>query len=237
VARNNAESDCDPNNYKTSVLFLHFPRDLSAMRNAVEVGNPEPEPQQVGGITMPSTGVALTLRQEETNEHDTPPDFAQTQSTARIDRALRAMVKRLRARRIQAVIVTATNPLDRVFLLEYLHLTVPDMRLATVGADDFMLGRPKFIDLSGTLAVTGLPLLSENPISVWKKDENGNIVEQRHYIDFPSNAAQGIFLAATMLLNPGDQLLAQPDPIHCADVTIVGKTGFRVAVKKDAQRV
>ncbi len=237
IPGDSTSSSCDPDNYQTSVLYLHFPRDLSAIRNAVEGDVSEPEPQQIGGITIPSTGVALTLRQEETNEHDTPPDFAQTQSSARVDRALRAMVKRLRSRRVQAVIVTATNPLDRVFLLEYLHLMVPDVRLATVGADDFMLGRPKFIDLSGTLAVTALPLLSENPISVWEKDEVGNIVEHKHYIDFPSNSAQGIFLASAMLLNPGPQLEGLADPAHCADVSIVGKTGFRVAVKKGTSRL
>ena len=59
-----------------------------------------------------------------------------------------------------------TDPLDRVFLLEYLHLEVPDVTTSGCrSADDFMLARPKFVDLSGTVSVTSLPL-TENIVSV-----------------------------------------------------------------------
>jgi hypothetical protein len=211
---------------------LHFPRDLSSIRNATETESSN-EPQQIAGVNVPTIGVALTLRQEETNEHDSPPDFAQTQTTARVDRALQAMVKRLRTQRIQAVIVTATNPLDRIFLLEYLHLTVPDVRLAVVGADDFMLARPRYIDLSGTLAITSLPL-TENTVLV-EDPSSGKLKPLT--INFPSNAAEGIFLAAANLLGPTPQLNSHASATGCANISIVGKTGFRPAVMGNKQRL
>jgi hypothetical protein len=217
---------------KSEIVSLHFPRDLSSIRNATETENSDAEPQQIAGVNIPTVGVTLTLRQEQTNEHDSPPDFAQTQSSARIDRALQAMVKRLRTLRIQAVIVTATNPLDRVFLLEYLHLTVPDVRLAVVGADDFMLARPRFIDLSGTLAVTSLPL-TESTVLV--ESTSGEKPKQLA-INFPSNAAEGIFLAAANLLGPRPELNSPATSKECADISIVGKTGFRSAVIGDKRR-
>ena len=218
----------------STILTLHFPRDLSSIRNATETADSNAEPQQIAGVNVPTIGVALTLRQEETNEHDSPPDFAQTQSSARMDRALKAMVKRLRTSRIQAVIVTATNPLDRIFLLEYLHLTVPDVRLAVVGADDFMLARPRFIDLSGTLAVTSLPL-TESTVLV--ESTSAGEPKDQLTINFPSNAAAGIFLAAANLLGPRPQLNFQATGAGCADISIVGKTGFRPAVIAGKQRL
>jgi len=214
---------------EADILTLHFPRDLSTIRNAKEIESSTAESQQIAGVNIPSIGVALSLRQDDTNEHDTPPDFAQTQSTARIDRALQAMLKRLRTKRIQAVIVTATNPLDRVFLLEYLHLTVPDVRLATVGADDFMLARPRYIDLSGTLAVTSLPLLNESGVTVSGKPPN--------VINFPSNASEGIFLASANLLSGGPWVDDNDAKISdCDDISIVGKAGFRATTKSVANQ-
>ena len=207
------------------VVVLTFPRDLSAIRNLAENESANAPAQPIAGVNIPSIGVALTLRQDQTNEHDAPPDFAQAQSSARIDRALRGVVKTLRTRRIQAVLVTATNPLDRIFLLEYLHLTVPDVRLATVGADDFMLARPGHIDLSGTIAVTKLPL-TENKMAV-----GSDTLPQS--INFPSSTAEGVFLAAANLLGNNPAVLYKPTNAQCVDISIVGKTGFRQAVKND----
>ena len=226
------KAECDIGSFQSQGLFLNFPRDLSSIRNATDIEGYAAEPEQIAGINIPSIGVALTLRQDETNEHDAPPDFAQNQSSARVDRALRAMVKALRLRRIQAVLVTATNPLDRVFLLEYLHLTVPDVRLATVGADDFMLARPKLIDLSGTLAITSLPL-TENVVSVASAEGKPKTLS----INFSSNASEGIFLAAANLLGPGPKLATDADPRGCADISIVGKTGFRPAMVQGKARL
>ena len=129
--------------------------------------------------------------------------------------------------------MTATNPLDRVFLLEYLHLEVPDVRLAVVGADDFMLARPKFVDLSGTVSVTSLPL-TENIVSVrgLEKDDP----RKQLAINFPSNAAEGIFLAAANLLGPGPSLNSNATSKGCADISIVGKTGFRTAAIQGRKR-
>ena len=218
---------CGLEAFRGQGLALTFPRDLSAIRN-LSADQSSSAPAQPAGVDLPSIGVALTLRQDQTNEHDAPPDFAQAQSSARIDRALRGIVKTLHTRRTQAVLVTATNPLDRVFLLEYLHLMVPDARLATVGADDFMLARPGHIDLSGTIAVTSLPL-TENAVLL-----DGR--RQQVSINFPSNAAEGVFLAAANLLGSTSDLVYKPvmandtNKTRCADISIVGKTGFRPAI-------
>jgi len=233
---NKAKSGCNPQTYPTEALYLSFPRDLSTIRNAMESESSSSETQQIAGVNIPSIGVTLSLRQDETNERDSPADFARNQSSARVDSALQAIVRRLRTRRIQAVIVTATNPLDRVFLLQYLHLTVPDIRLATIGADDFMLGRARSIDLSGTLAVTSLPLLSGNSVV------NGIGGETAKLINFPSNASEGIFLAATNLLwslnSDRRTLWVDQDAAkisECDDISIIGKTGFRTATRSTVQ--
>jgi hypothetical protein len=228
--------DTEFDHFVTTGLSLSFPRDLSSMRNATENEDSTPAPQQVGGVNIPYFGVTLNLRQDETSEHEMPQDFAQNQSSARVDRALRMMVKMLRTRRVQAVLITATNPLDRIFLLEYLHTMAPDVRLATIGADDFVLARPRHIDLSGVLAITSLPL-TENSATVGGR---------RLSVTFPSNASEGIFIATAMLLGEGrpdaepkrnTMLWPASDAAadNCSVISIVGKTGFRPADDNNRQ--
>ena len=61
-------------------------------------------------------------------------------------------MQQMRTHRIRAVVISASNPLDRIYLLEYLHDQLPDVRAVTVDADELELDRPHFVDLTGTIA-------------------------------------------------------------------------------------
>jgi hypothetical protein len=202
----------DPSSAPISEIARNqFPRDLSSLRNAQEA-QPQLASTSIAGVNLPQLGVPLTLQERGITDRDSPPAFAADQSPARIDHALQGLVYWLRRQRIQAIFLTATNPLDLIYLLDYLHQHLPDVRLATFGADEFMLGRPKFVDLSGTLVVTNLPLLP---------DYGPNGLP----LDFPSTNAEGMFLAVSDQLN--SQSLGEETTVPtCATVSVVGRTGF-----------
>jgi len=204
----------------SDLLHLQFPRDLSSLRNAAEAQLQPADSDDSAIINVPRLSVPLSLNEEQSNDRDSPPAFAGTQSAARIDRALQNLVSGLRTHRIQGLFLTATNPLDLIFLLDYLHRCLPDVRLATFGADEFMLGRPKSVDLSGTLVITGMPLLPDRTVSL-----AGN---RSARISFPSTNSEGMFLAISDLLFPERSITDSDGPTEaCASVSVVGKSEFR----------
>ena len=203
----------------SSILHLQFPRDLSSLRNAAEALGQLPDQNDVAVLNLPQLSVPLTLHQEESNDRDSPPSFANSQSPARIDRALQQLVLRLRLQRTQGILITATNPLDLIYLLDYLHQHLPDVRLGAFGADEFMLGRPKSIDLTGTLVVTGMPLLPNYGLTLRGAGSS--------HVSFPSTNAEAMFLSIADLLNVQDKdVEADSANKSCDSVSVVGKSGF-----------
>jgi hypothetical protein len=62
----------------------------------------------------------------------------------------------LREKDIQCIVVSATNPLDRIFLLEYIHDRLPNVRAVAQGADEMESHHPHFIDLTGIIVIGSL---------------------------------------------------------------------------------
>jgi hypothetical protein len=211
----------------TRILKLQYPRELSALRNASEAQSSSLSDSD--HPIVPSNSLPLSLHEPATSERDSPPPFASDQHPVDTDRALQELTRQLRQNHIQAVILLTTNPLDRIYLLDYLHRTLPDVRLAVFDPDEFMLGRPKFVDLSGTLTVSGLPLLVDNEVYLPRSNAP-------QIITFPSTRAEGEYLAATTLLvNPHWYLNGPSGLKDCAAITIVGKNGFQIAASKSPQ--
>jgi hypothetical protein len=221
---------------KHGVVNMKFPRDLSALRNVAEQGI---APDELGGIPLPTLGIPLTLHEQGSIMHDSQPSFAPDQSAARIDRALQAMVRRIRLQRIAFVVLTSSNVLDSIYLLDYLHRAIPDVRLAVVGGDEFMLGRPRYVDFSGTLSISGLPVLADHEVQVYNDLDPRKQPNRSLDLDFPSSAAEGVYLAMANLLatevGPDAERHAISSRKHsdCAEIAVVGRNGFNLV--RDAE--
>ena len=197
-----------------SLLTLQFPRDLSAIRNADGTGTAA---LSGGQPVAPELGVPLSLREKALTEHDSPPAYATEQSAAVLDRELQSIVRNLRANHTQAVMLAVSNPLDRVYLFDYLHRAMPDVRLATVDSDVLMLGRPRYVDLRGTIGITALPVVSTAQVRNGKRQAD---------VEFGSSPQAGMFLSVVTLI------AQQRPPEPCPFVTLVGKTGIFPAYER-----
>lgn len=211
------------------LLRLQFPRDLSAVRNAIEEQNPQLEASRELGI--PLLSVPLSLHEEPQNEHDSPPPYATAQAAADLDRELQSLVARIRENNIQAVLVMASNPLDRLFLLDYLHAMLPDVRLVTAESDTLMLKRPGYVDLSGTLVLSGVPLLPDSRAAVWHQE----VIDpaESSAAEFRSTGEESVFLSVWSLLVSGknEKRVEHPGEIlrPCEFLSVVGADRFLLA--------
>lgn len=221
ASNNLGQEDGNSDENLSEILTLQFPRDLSAIRNAEDA---QPLPAQQSGV--PSLGVPLSLRETGADGLDSPPAFAREQSAAALDRELQEIVRTVRADQIQVVVLAVSNPLDRVYLFDYLHRAVPDVRLATLDSDVFTLGRPRYVDLRGTIGVTALPLSNTTEVIVRPR-----LAEDPHkvHVEFSSTPQTGAYLSVLSLLTDPSTRLPTPRPYtpnNCASVSFVGKNGF-----------
>ena len=213
------------------VLRLQFPRDLSSVRNALEEQNPQLEASRELGI--PLLSVPLSLHEEPQNEHDGPPLYATGQAAADLDRELQFLVGRIRENNIQAVLVLASNPLDRLFLLDYLHTMLPDVRLVTAESDTLMLKRPGYVDLTGTLVLSSMPLLPDSRAAVWHQEVLDP--QESSAAEFRSSGEESVFLAVWSLLVSGrnEPRVAHAgaifNPRQCEMLSVVGADRFLLA--------
>ena len=196
-------------------LHLAYPRDLSSLRNKTDsFATSDPE---INGIKLPLWSVPLSLGEKVHLSQDSPHTFASDQEASRIDHALQAIVMEMRQHKTRAVFISASNNLDTLFLLEYLMRARPNMRFETVSADEFEIGRPQNVDLTGTVSVTNLPLLRD---SIQKLNNEKNI-------SFGSNDAEGTYLAAVLLVRDIDLRASKMfGGAECSSGSVVGNTGF-----------
>ncbi len=199
-------------------LQLHYPRDLSSLRNRSDSSTSSGA--EINGVKIPLLNVPVTLGETRHNAQDTPRAFAVDQEVSRIDHALGAIAERLRRSQTRVLIISASNVLDTLYLLKYFHQHLPNMRFVTLESDEFEVGRPQDVDLTGTLSVSDLPLLRN---AVQGKGS------QSRPVSFGSSDKEATYVAASLLLGNGpvSSLNLTPRPLaQCATESVVGRSGF-----------
>jgi hypothetical protein len=201
-----------------NIPILTYPRDLSALRNTWQPTTLTITPADIAGDAVKTSIVPLSLHEQITNELDSPPDFAGEQSASEIDQALRNIVTVIRHRRYRVIIITASNALDEIYLMQYLHEIAPDIRIATYDQDMLMLRAAEFGDLRGTVSSTAFPLLNTGAIR-----GTGGGGPESSMESFPNSSSMATFLGAKTLIDPDLSLNVTPlKPV----VYVQGDDGF-----------
>ena len=180
----------DKGSGSNQIRTLIYPRDLSALRNTWQPVSINITPADISGEAIRTRVVPFSLHEQASNELDSPPSFATEQAAPDIDQALSTLVTTMRHRRYRVAIVTASNPLDEVYLLQYVHVNAPDIRLATYDQDSLMLRATDYNTLRGTISVTSFPLSS-----TLRFDQTDNFTA-----DFPNSAAEATYIGANLFL-------------------------------------
>ncbi|HYK37848.1 hypothetical protein [Alloacidobacterium sp.] len=175
------------------ISTLTYPRDLSALRNMWQPTVVSVTPADISGQPVRSQIVPFSLHEQSSNELDSPVAFATEQAAPDIDQALSNITSTIRHLRYRVIIVTASNPLDEVYLLQYLRHNVPDVRLATYDQDLLMLRVLNFEALRGTISVTSFPLVN----TLLLQTEVGETDTSA----FPNSGAVATFIGMNLLID------------------------------------
>jgi hypothetical protein len=202
-------------------LKLSYPRELSAVRTLSDKQSEQVAASGSKFLSLSTAPSTVKLSGGESLERDRPFVYANDDEATEVSNALADDIRILRQKDIQCVVIGASNPLDRIYLLEYFHDKLPNVRLVVEDADELEINHPQFVDLVGTITISNLPVLPET-VKIGNPNDGSS---PTRYLAFASVAAAEEYLATAMLLGKdpaGD--LSQQDGLA---VSIVGEEGFR----------
>jgi hypothetical protein len=180
------------------VDLLTYPRDLSSLRNVWLPTSASITPADISGGYTANSITPFSLHETASNELDSPPAFALDEAAPDIDQALSNLITVIRHRRYRVIVITATNPLDEMYLLQYVRQNAPDVRLVTYDQDSLMLRATNYVRLRGTLSITPFPLSSTRRIE--SVDATG----------FTNSAAEAMYIGARLFLGAREKNNAYP---------------------------
>jgi hypothetical protein len=237
-SRNEKSDPCNENRGKKKsdsekgaweqLWFLHFPREISKLRNAygVEVGKRAP------AGSGSSSDLGLQWQDTEGTNRDDVLTYGGQQTPLSQEAVLSTLSITLKARGIKALEILATDPMDEAFLIHSIKRSSPDVRLFLRDPDLLFLRTPDVGSLNGTLLVSNFPLVPENQF--WSAAGHGSktdndtkkanstailadgesaisaaVKDNHHLISFPSAFQEGEYNAFVELLR--DANWAPPD--------------------------
>jgi hypothetical protein len=138
---------------QAEVFSVPFPRDISLLRNS-QKGAEDSNGYSDSGTPRPY--LPLTTRDE--GSQDTLPDFSTDITPLSQEAQVMSISHTLTQLHADFAYITATNPMDGLFLAQWLHRSNPDTRL--VMEPDLLLRREgEDTAYIGTLSVTPYPLV------------------------------------------------------------------------------
>jgi hypothetical protein len=180
----------------TGLWTMGFPRDISSLRQGYE---------QQGILNQNAPAQPwkrfLNLKSNEQNEGDSIRHFGDEETLASQEAVLFGISEFVKAHGIRAVIVSATNKEDLLFLTEFLHAHNSGVRVAVIGSTRIFM-RGSTAQFSGDLMVDSFPLLPRLP------DWTGSGEDHTSHI-FADDVSEGTYFAAI-------DLFEQP---HCTGGT------------------
>jgi hypothetical protein len=202
-------------------LVLTFPRELSSLRSASDKQS-EQISQSLANVLPAAPGAGpVKLADDEPGGRDRPTAFSPQEEAGDVSDSLAGVVQLLHSNRVQAVLVSATNPLDRIAILEYLHDQLPDVRVVVSDAEQFEATKPHYVDMAGTLNATGFPALPEVFSINGVKQDN---------VSFAESGQEGEFLATVLLLDGNlSQSAAGVKAAFSSGATSIGK-GLAISI-------
>jgi hypothetical protein len=223
--RDDGKNDQDSEKKHEFGLVLSFPRELSSLRSASDKQS-EQVAESVGKL-VPLSGGADTVKfsPDEPGERDRPVSYSPEEQAAEVANSLGTTVKLLHDYKIRAVLISATNPLDRLALLEYLRAQLPDVRVVLTEAEELETSKPHFVDMVGTLSVSSFPTLP-GVLTV-----DGHQMARR---SFGESGQEGEFAATVLLLDKNwsqdpkelEKEFTRAKKITSTPISVVGESGF-----------
>lgn len=134
---------------------IRFPREISLLRNA-QVSTDQFASE--GSLrSTPSPYLHLSLK--DSSAQDSVPQFSREHTPLSQEAQLMAIARQLHRSHAQFISIAASNPLDQLFLAQFLHRACPDARLVFFGGDLLMVREVDNVPFIGSITVTPYPLI------------------------------------------------------------------------------
>jgi hypothetical protein len=139
-------------------IVIRFPREISLLRNAET-----DEPPRAGADT-PSPYLRLSLK--DTNAYDGVPHYSRQDTPLIQESEVMGIVRQLERYRAEYVVISATNPLDQLYLARTLHRSLPNARLVFDGPNSLFVREIDDQPFIGSIAFGSYHLIGlGNPVT------------------------------------------------------------------------
>jgi heme exporter protein D len=203
-----------PCNVSTEVTTIPFPLHVSQLRAALERLKSS---QRDNASQSPNNSDALPLDQslEEVNQrHDSVPPLSQL-DTATAELVMANLLTTISQEKYHYVGILATDVRDVIFLAQEIREHCPETIVFAFNPDLLFLHPDENPSLRGMLLVTSYPLFTFNqlwspPYFASEFPDSADPTQQarpRARLQFPDQAAEGIYLATLALLDSEKQML------------------------------
>ncbi|PYV54216.1 MAG: hypothetical protein DMG98_18875 [Acidobacteria bacterium] len=185
-----AESGCE---HKQGALFLHFPREISKVRNTY--GSPLDQ-QSPNEKNQAPASTALSLHWQDAHPfiRDDVRNYGGEQTAVSEETVLASLATVIKSQRIKALGILATDPLDTAFLIHSFRKSSPDVRIFLRDPDLLYLRTPDIGSTNGIMVINNFPLIPQNQFwSQTRKDAD-------HPILLPSALQEAEYNAFALLL-------------------------------------
>jgi hypothetical protein len=180
--------------------FLHFPREISKLRNAYGAETNK----SAASDPATQTGLEIQWQDPEAAQHEDVQTYGGQQTPLSQETVLSTLAITLKTQGIKALGILASDPTDEAFLIHSVKKSSPDVRLFLRDPDLLYLRTPDVGSLNGTLLVSNYPVIPENQF--WSST---NELPER-LITFPSAWHEAEYNAFIELIDKAG--LAPPGP-------------------------
>ena len=174
-------------------IFLHFPREISHLRNAYE------QSSIIGfgnSSNTPKAQLSLNIGMD-THDDDAVAEFSGQQQTLAMETEMAQIATTLNREHVSTVLVSATDVLDEIFVARYLQRQAPRVTVIINDADLLFLRSGDDAGLESTYVASPWPLIEEN--ERWSSlDKDSSTLHL-----YQSQGDEGLHNAAVYLLGSG----------------------------------
>jgi len=185
-------------NEKKQQIHLYYPRDIATLRSAyVQQSIFSTGKQQPNGNTQSPT-LRGDLSEPNSSDHDTVRSYGGGLTPLAQESVLLAIVKTLKEKQIQFVVLTNTNSIDQIFLAQFFKHAYPAARIVLDGADLLFARGAEGSSLRGVMTLSTYPLLT------WQQDWTPTLLHPNagSYRIFGDYITEGLYIAARETFDP-----------------------------------
>ena len=191
---------------REKALKLYYPRDISALRGAYQTKSLfDVGTSSQAGDTQ-RRNLPTDLADPTGRVHDSIRNYGGNQTPLAQEAFLMEMVAALRELHARYVILRSSNPLDQLFLANFLRRSYPDGRIVLLSPDLMFIRERGSTGLSGAMTLSTYPLF---PLERdWTEHQSLPAADRT----FSSDTAEGTYVAFRLVLTDGSQNLEDRKP-------------------------